>query len=378
MLFARLQRAGGTGAVICAAALLTLGLIILYSSSAYARDAHGDALIFLKRQLQWLAFGTVCAFLATAVPLRWWRRCWLPLCLLAVALLGACFIPGIGMSLNGSRRWIRVASFSFQPSELAKIVLVVVTAHFLARPNRWLGLSAPLRATLLILPLVALVLIEVDLGTATLLFCTFIALLFLSGVKLRWLTLFFAVLAIGIAVLAVRMPNRFQRLTAFMDPERYAEGAAWQQNQAKVAFGTGGTTGLGLGAGRQKLQYLPYAHTDFIFPVIGEELGVRMTLAVTLAFFLLGASALLLGRSSPYSFHKLLCGGIAVLLLLQAGINIAVTTSLAPNKGMPLPFISAGGSNLCSALVLLGLLLRVQRDIRTENDSSETRPPVED
>ncbi len=356
----RLQRKGAYGALICAAALLTIGLIVLYSASAYARDAHGDSLAFIKRQLMWMVIGGFAGLVACLLPLRIWRRIWIPLVLVTLATLALCFVPGFGQRLNGSSRWIRLGPVGVQPSEFAKLVVVLVGAHFLALPSKS-RLAGPLKVLLMVLPMVALILAETDLGTSILLLGTMFFMLFAHGLRLIWIGIGVAVLASAVTYVAIKNPNRLDRIVAFVDSER-KDGTNFQQDQGRQAFASGGLTGVGLGSGRQKLQYLPYAHTDFIFPVIGEEMGLRATLAVTGAFFLLGAFAFLQGRGVTDPYAKMLCVGIGSLVLLQAAINIAVTTSLMPNKGMPLPFISAGGSNLCAFLFLLGVLVRVARE----------------
>lgn len=358
---ARLQRNGSLAALAFVAALLTLGLIMLYSSSAYARDAKGDSFFFLKKQLEWLALGVVVCAGVIMTPLRLWRKFWLPLTLVTLVLLVLCITPGIGSKLNGSMRWIRFGGISLQPSELAKICTIIVSAHFLAKSDEW-GWKAIVAMALAVGSMVGLILLETDLGTSALLLLTAFTLLFVNGIRWYWIVVIVGLAVAAVAFVAISKPDRIRRITAFLEPGKHAEGANYQQQQGLIALGSGGLTGQGLGSGRQKHQYLPYAHTDFIFPVIGEELGLRGTLAVTAGFFLLGAFAFLQARALTDPFAKLVCVGVGALLLIQAGINIAVTTALMPNKGMPLPFISAGGTNLVACLVLVGLLLRARRE----------------
>lgn len=361
-MLARLQRNGAVASLFCVAALLTLGLIMLYSASAYAKDANGDQFFFLKKQAAWLVLGLTCAGVALLTPLRLWRKLWIPLTLLTLLLLALCLVPGIGMKLNGSMRWVRLGPFSFQPSELAKITTIVASAHLLALSDRWRWKS-PLATIAVVGAMVGLILLETDLGTSALLLGTAFLLLFVNGLRWYW---FVGIIALGItavAFVAVRMPNRMLRVTSFLDAEKHSDGSFYQQYQGLIAMGSGGLAGVGLGASRQKLHYLPYAHTDFIFPIVGEELGLRGTLAVTAGFFLLGAFAFLQARALTDPFAKLVCVGAGGMLMIQASINIAVTTALMPNKGMPLPFISAGGSNLCACLLLVGLMLRAWREM---------------
>lgn len=375
-MLARLQRNGSLAALACAAGLLTLGLIMLYSSSAFARDANGDPFFFLKKQVAWLVLGLVFCGVTTLVPLHVWRKLWIPLTLVTLVLLGLCLVPGIGLKLNGSMRWVRLGPLSFQPSELAKITTIIVSAHFLAMSERWRWKS-PLAVIGVVGVMVALILLETDLGTSALLLGTAFLMLYVHGLRWYWIVAVLALCASAVAFVAIRNPNRLQRVTAFLELEKEGaeptkgegaktsqnQGTNYQQNQGLIALGSGGLTGVGLGASRQKLHYLPYAHTDFINCIIGEELGLRGTLAVTAGFFLLGAFAFLQARALTDPFAKLVCVGVGSLLLIQAGINIAVTTALMPNKGMPLPFISAGGSNLCACLLLIGLLLRARREM---------------
>jgi cell division protein FtsW len=343
--------------------MLVIGIVMLFSTSAFAKDAHGDVYFFVKRQAMWLGVGlVVCAF-ATLTDYHFWARTWWIWFSLAVVTLALCYVPPIGMRINGSRRWIGLFGFTFQPSELAKIAAVFFLATWFARHEKASGKIV--HGFLIPLSVVAILCVlivgEVDLGTTALIGATAFMLMFIAGTNPALLG-FLSMLGVSaIIFVATMMPERMDRLTAFMNPEMHKEGAGLQQFQSLVALGSGGMEGLGLGQGRQKMAYLPYAHTDFIFPMIGEELGLRVTLLVVFLFVVIIVCGTLIALHAKDRFGLLLGSGIVSLLALQAAMNIGVTTSLLPNKGLPLPFISYGGSNLAACLFSIGLLLSIYR-----------------
>ncbi len=349
--------------VLSVAALVSIGMVMLFSASAYARDSHGDVYFFLKRQSVWLAIGTVACVLATLTDYHYWSKAWAPLFAVAAVLLALCFVPHIGLRLNGSSRWVRLGPLVFQPSEVAKLAAIVALAwwftKFEARSAQFLhGFVFPM---MLIGVLMLLVVREEDLGTTLLIGATMVAVMFVAGSNPIYMTLL-ALAGFGaILFLATHMTERMARLDAFFDLERTKEGAGLQQWEALKALGSGGLFGLGLGESREKMQYLPYAHTDFIFPIIGEELGLRATLLIVLSFLLVTLSGTLIALQARDRFGMLLGFGLVANIALQASVNIGMTTALLPNKGMPLPFISAGGSNLCLCLLFVGVLLNIYR-----------------
>ncbi|HEY2568820.1 MAG TPA: putative lipid II flippase FtsW [Candidatus Udaeobacter sp.] len=343
--------------------LLVIGIVMLFSTSAFARDSHGDVYFFIKRQAIWFGIGlTICVF-AAIVDYHFWQRTWWLWFAIALVALALCYFPHIGMRLNGSRRWIGLGPLTFQPSELAKLAAIVFLAAWFARheePGRNLlsGLIVPLA---IIGVLAGLVLAEVDLGTTALLGTTAFAVMFVAGANPLWL----GVIAFGglgtLLLVATRISERMGRLAAFLHPQNYKDDAGLQQMQALIAWGSGGMEGLGLGNGRQKMLYLPYAHTDFIFPIIGEELGLRFSLLVVFLFVVIIVCGVMIALHSKDRFGLLLGCGVVSLMALQAAVNIGVTTSLLPNKGLPLPFISYGGSNLVACMFGIGLLLNIYR-----------------
>jgi cell division protein FtsW len=343
--------------------MLVIGIVMLFSTSAFARNSHGDVYFFMKRQLVWLGIGLVVCTAAALVDYHFWQRTWWIWFGLALVTLALCFVPHLGMRINGSRRWVGVGPFTFQPSEIAKVAVVFFLAWWFARYEKGAGriLQGFVYPFAIVVTLLLLIVMEVDLGTTALIGATMFVIMFVAGthpVLLGFLSLSGVA---GILFVATHMSERMGRLSAFMDPERFKDDAGLQQMQALIAWGSGGMEGLGLGNGRQKMAYLPYAHTDFIFPMIGEELGLRVSLLVVFLFVVIIVCGMMIALHAKDRVGLLLGCGIVSLLALQAAVNIGVTTSLLPNKGLPLPFVSYGGSNLAACLFGIGLLLNIYR-----------------
>ena len=348
--------------------LLVIGIVMLFSTSAFAKDSHGDPYFFLKHQSVWLGVGLAICIAAALIDYHFWQRTWWLWLGVAAITLVFCFVPHIGMRINGSRRWIGFGPIGFQPSEIAKLAAVFFLAWWFARfesrtRNVIFGFLVPLVATGL---LASLIITEVDLGTTALIGATTLVMMFVAGTNAILLGAFSASALGGFIFTATCMPERMSRLLAFLHPENYKQDAGLQQMQALIAWGSGGMEGLGLGNGRQKMLYLPYAHTDFIFPMIGEELGLRVSLLVVFLFIVIIVCGMMIALHAKDRFGMLLSCGIVSLLALQAAVNIGVTTSLLPNKGLPLPFISYGGSNLVACLFGVGILLNIYRQAKLE------------
>ena len=348
--------------------MLVIGIVMLFSTSAFARDAHGDVYFFIKRQALWLGIGLVVCSAATLIDYHFWQRTWWLWFVVALGTLALCFVPHLGMRINGSRRWVGAGPVTFQPSEIAKIAAVFFLAWWFARfekrsGNLIYGFAIPLTIIALLL---SLIITEVDLGTTALIATTAFVIMFVAGTNSILLGALSVSAIVGLLFVATCMPERMGRLLAFMHPENYKQDAGLQQMQALIAWGSGGMEGLGLGNGRQKMLYLPYAHTDFIFPMIGEELGLRVSLLVVFLFIVIIVCGMLIALHAKDRFGMLLGCGIVSLIALQAAVNIGVTTSLLPNKGLPLPFISYGGSNLAACLLGIGILLNIYRQARLE------------
>ena len=343
--------------------MLVIGIVMLFSTSAFARDSHGDVYFFIRRQAIWLGIGLAVCTVAALIDYHFWQRTWWLWFGLAFIALALCFVPHLGMRINGSRRWVGLGQFGFQPSEIAKIAAVFFLAAWFSRYEK--ATSSLLRGFVLPLAIVtlllALILTEVDLGTTVLLGATAFVVMFVAGVNPMLLSVVSLAGVGGILFLATQISERMGRLAAFLDPQRFKQDAGLQQMQALIAWGSGGMEGLGLGNGRQKMLYLPYAHTDFIFPIIGEELGLRVSLLVVFLFVVIIVCGMMIALHAKDRFGLLLGCGVVSLLALQAAVNIGVTTSLLPNKGLPLPFISYGGSNLAASLFGIGLLLNIYR-----------------
>src|SRR5213592_767270 len=343
--------------------LLVIGIVMLFSTSAFARDSHGDVYFFIKRQAMWFGVGLVVCIFAALTDYHLWQRTWWLWFAVALVVLALCYVPHIGMRLNGSRRWIGWGPITVQPSELAKVTVIFFLAAWFSRyekTDRKLLLGFILPLAIISLP-AALVLGEVDLGTTALIGTTAFVVMFVAGANPLWLGIVSLTGLGAILMVATQISERMGRLSAFLHPQDFKEDAGLQQMQALIAWGSGGMEGLGLGNGRQKMLYLPYAHTDFIFPMIGEELGLRVSLLVVFLFVVIIVCGLLIALHAKDRHGLLLGCGIVSLLGLQAAVNIGVTTSLLPNKGLPLPFISYGGSNLAACLFGIGLLLNIYR-----------------
>jgi cell division protein FtsW len=348
------------------AGLIALGLVMLFSTSAFAEESKSDMYFFVKRQGMWLCVGLVVAMVASFVDYHFWIKYWWAFFAAAALLLVLCFIPPIGLRINGSSRWINLGFGVVQPSELAKIASIFFLAWWFSRTNVSFsafttGLAYPMGILGILMGLIVL---EVDIGNTALIGGTAVAVLFIAGAALRWLGTLICCGLGGIFLVAMNVSERQGRLLAFMHPEKYSLGEGLQQWQALIAFGSGGVDGLGLGEGRQKMLYLPYAHTDFIFPMIGEELGLYATLLTVLAYLLICLCGSLVASNAKDDVGRLLGIGAVIMITLQACVNIGVTTSLLPNKGMPLPFISYGGSNMVVCLFLIGLLVNIHRQGR--------------
>jgi cell division protein FtsW len=344
--------------------LLSAGVVMVYSASAIvAAERFQDPHLFLKKQVFWALLGAGGLWLALRVDYRRLERWVLPTLVVAVVLLVAVLIPPIGQAINGTRRWIRLGPVSFQPAEPAKLALVLYLAAFLARKRDALenfrrGLLPPL---LVSGALAALVLLQPDLGNCVTLVALTFVLLYLAGSPLRHLAWVLAP-ALPLVALAVWVaPYRIRRVTAFLDPWSDPRGSGFQMIQSWLAFGNGGLVGQGMGASRQKLFYLPEAHTDFIFAIVGEELGFVGAVGVVLLFAVLVWRGLRVGLRAPEPFGAYLALGITLLIATQTLVNLGVVTGLLPTKGLPLPFISFGGSALVVTLTSTGMLLNISQ-----------------
>jgi cell division protein FtsW len=346
--------------VVCCIGLTILGLTILFSASASFKQGP---YFYLYKQLIGVAGAALLCFVASRVNLDYARRYSWWIAGLALFLLLLVLIPHLGLSVKGSRRWLGYGSIRVQVSEFAKLALVFCLAHYLALNQTRIGeLSRGFLYPLALIGAFAgLIILEPDFGTAALALVIGLTLLFLAGAKWRYILPTIAVAVLVFTVLIIHNPNRLRRFVAFLDVEGNKQGGTYQLYQALAAYAAGGTDGAGLGQGRQQLNFLPEAHTDFIFAVVGEELGLWFTLGVVVVFAIIFVAGMVHLRRAPNLFHFLLVTGCLLLICLQAIVNLGVVTGVFPTKGMSLPFISAGLSNLLLMGLLLGIVLNTQR-----------------
>lgn len=344
--------------------LLCVGVQMVQSASLTSRPSEQDT-VFLGRHLTYLALSLGCAWIASKVSASWLQDNAIRLYGVLLFLLIILLVPGIGSRINGAQRWLRFAGLSIQPSELGRIIMPILAASILIRQRASGGFRlTTVPATLLPIAVAApLVAIEPDLGATVFLVTGYVLTLFLGGWPLRYFITCVCCILPAAASLLILRPYQMQRISGFLDAWRDVSQAPWQVRQSLMSIGSGGLEGTGIGGGWQKLSYLPEANTDFVFAVIGEELGMLGTLAVCfvwIAVFLTGRSVL---RHLPRnSFEWILGTTLLVQLLLQAMANIAVVTALVPPKGVPHPFISYGGTNLMVSLVAVGLIVGMSRN----------------
>jgi cell division protein FtsW len=360
------------------AAIVLLGLVMVTSASmSIAGEDSGQPFYFLERQLLLTLIGLGCAALLFAIPSAVLERAAVPLFALGVVLLILVLIPGLGHAVNGSRRWLRFAGANFQVSELARVLVLIYIASYAVRREAELresltGLAKPLA---LLCCVSALLLAEPDFGAATVLFATGFGLLFLAGARLRYVIGMTVIAAAGFAALAVSSSYRVRRLTAFLNPWADPFNSGFQLTQSLIAIGRGQWLGVGLGDSVQKLFYLPEAHTDFLFAVLAEELGlagVLLTLGLFLALIWRSFHIARLAADAGLKFPAYLAAGFGLWIGIQAFINIGVNMGVLPTKGLTLPLMSYGRSSLIVALAWTGLLLRVYHEASAKQRGSAT------
>ncbi len=358
-----------------AASLALFGAMMVYSASAMfalKETESGSQFTYFYKQIGFTLIGLVAMFVVSRIDYHIYQKAWVVYGALALTTILLAAVFGFP-EINGARRWIRFSGFSFQPSELAKVALPIFLAYFLTKKEDRVG---ELGST--VLPCIAglallggLVFLEKDLGTTIVLCAIFSAVYFAGGARLTHIASVAALMVLGGAGAIFFAPWRVARLMAFMDPFKYADDEGYQVVQSLYAIGSGGVLGEGFAKGHQKLFYLPYPYSDFIFSVVGEELGLVGTLAVVIVFGLLlwrGARAAVL---APDRFGMLLGIGVITGIIVQALFNISVVTSILPAKGIPLPFISYGGSSVVVTLIGVGILLNISKFARSEAPRAE-------
>lgn len=348
--------------------LCVFGVVMVGSASEVTSIAtYGSPWAILLREVMWMAIGLVVLVVTCKVDYRRWRRFGVPLLIVSVVLLLVVLVPGIGVSAGGSSRWIGFGQFRIQPSELAKLALAVFGADLVARREQRGGDHRTIIGPLLLVAALAggLVLLQPDMGTALVLACMTLALLVASGVSMRPLVKVGGGLVVLAVIVGLIEPYRRARLLSFLDPTAHAKGSGYQVVQSLIGLGSGHVFGLGLGSSHEKWGLLPNAHTDFIYSVIGEELGIVGAIAVLVALGAFAWFGLRAAQRSPDRFGALLSVTLVAWIASEAFINIGAVVGLLPVTGIPLPFISFGGSSLVITLAAAGMLVNVaRREIR--------------
>ncbi|MFH1552613.1 MAG: putative lipid II flippase FtsW [Candidatus Omnitrophota bacterium] len=344
--------------------LIMIGIVMMYSSSAvYAHGNYDDSMYFAKRHLVYLTAGLVVAILCMAVPVGKIADSARGVMVFFLILLVIVLIPGIGREIAGARRWIRFFGVGFQPSEMAKIALIIYLADLTSRKRHLMqnfkyGFLPPF----FIIGLTGgLVLMEPDMGTSVSIFFIGLAILFVSGARLRHLAFITMGILPALGLAVIYEPYRLRRMLTFFNPWKDARGSGFQLIQSFIALGSGGLLGVGLGQSKQKLFYLPESHTDFIFSIIGEELGFLGSAAVLVLFAVLIWFSLRISFKLRDYFASRVVLGISVMIAFEVIVNIGVSTGMLPTKGLPLPFVSYGGSSLVSHLAAAGLIFNMAR-----------------
>jgi cell division protein FtsW len=378
--------------VVLIVLLILIGLTAVYSSTSVispslqqkgkALSSSIDQFSYLKKQFFTVLIGIVALFMASKVPLHYLKKMVIPILAISFIFLLLVF-TSLGISAGGARRWLRLWPSSFQPSELVKLSMVIFLAWYMSRASynkeKFLSFLIPL---LVMAAFQVVFLKQPDFGATMSLAVLTVAMLFLSGIRLRYLCSL-GLVAIPILIKLISEPYRWKRVVAFLDPWKDPQGSGFQLIQSFIAFGSGGLQGVGLGESKQKLSFLPEVHTDFIFSLIGEELGFIGAAVVVTLFFCLFIRGFMIARKVEEPFAYYLASGISLMIAIQSVFNFAVVTGLVPTKGLPLPFISYGGSSLVVSMVAAGLLLNVSRFREAAKQGHEiyhvrSRPPEDE
>jgi cell division protein FtsW len=364
------------------AIILVVGLVMVASASITLADKlTGNPFYYLERQLGYAAIGIVLGIAAYSLPLPWWQRSNFLLLVLALALLSLVLVPGIGRHVNGSIRWVVLGPFRLQVSEPARLLILIYIAGYCVRRRTQLTtqFSGSLKPMVVVALAALLLLAEPDFGAAMVLIATTMAMLFFGGARMRDFAIFALLGALGFIVLAVASPYRLERITGFLHPWSHPFDSGFQLTQSLIAIGRGGFFGVGLGESVQKLFYLPEAHTDFLFAVLAEELGLLGCLGVLVLYFIFTWRAIVIARQAANKgimFGAYLAFGLGLWIGLQAFINMGVNMGVLPTKGLTLPLMSYGGSSLIVVCAAVGLILRVDRETRMGRSWLEQKTPA--
>ena len=354
------------------------GLLILSSASAHFSDSiYGNPSAIFNRQFFYFILGIIGLFACFFVPLNFWSAYDRLFITFGILLLFSVFIPGIGIEVNGANRWIRIAGFGLQPSEIMKFLSILYISCYSVRrvkeiQTHWLGFFRP---ALIIVSIISIILIQPDLGSSAVIFISVLGILFVAGVKIQQFLVVALLGVIAITMMIIFVPWRWERIISFIDPWSDPWGSGYQLTLSLMSIGRGDWFGVGLGQGLMKMGYLPDAHTDFIFSVIVEEIGILGGFAIIALLFGLSFRIFFIGRESLLRknfFGFYFSFGVALLLGLHTFINVGVSSGLLPTKGLTLPLISGGGTNLIIVFLMIGLILRIDY----ENKNSMPIPMI--
>lgn len=341
--------------------LVALGIVMTYSTSAiYAQHVYQHQEYFLIRQLFYAFLGTLMMLAALSIPMEFWQRHARVMMLLSIFLLMLVYVPVIGRSGGGAQRWLHLGPLNFQPAEFAKVAVCIYLADYLTRKIRIVktGNSLIFLPPLILIGMICLLtLLQPDLGSTGFILLLVFAMFFLTGLNMRYVVAVLAVIAPAFYFLVLKVPYRAARVTAYLNPWDDPQGSGFQIIQSFLSFATGGVQGVGLGQGIQKLFYLPSSHNDFIFSVIGEELGLVGLVVVLLLYGALFVCGIMMAERARRDYDRLLILAFTLMIVLQAIVHMLVTTGLIPTKGLPLPFVSYGGTSILFNLMAVGLLL---------------------
>jgi cell division protein FtsW len=348
--------------------LLITGILMVYSASnAFSREQFSDSLHYLKKQLLYCCLGLALMLCAMMVDYRIYQRITWIMLAVSFILLILVFVPGIGIKIGGSTRWIKIGKFTFQPVELAKLTLIIYMARFLSQKDEYIeSFKRGVLPFLIIISIyLGLLCAQPDFGSAILIILLAFLMLFIGGARIYHLVALGSVAVVFMIIGVLLAPYRIQRILTFLDPWKDQEGSGYHIIQSLYAFGLGEYLGTGLGGSVQKLHYLPTPHTDSIFAVIGEELGIVGASIVVILFMIVVWRGIHISLATEDRFGNLLAVGISCLIGIQAIINIGVATDSLPSKGITLPFISFGGSSLLLSLISIGVLLNISKNRTT-------------
>ncbi|WP_052250384.1 FtsW/RodA/SpoVE family cell cycle protein [Methylacidiphilum kamchatkense] len=350
--------------VAIALTLLSIGIVALFSASGkFVLEKESQISSLMLRQFLWIAIGLFSCLVFSLIDYHKLLQLSIWLLILGFFLLILCFVPGIGHKVHGSSRWISIGGFNVEPSEFSKIFISLFFAHILSNAKKTgpFFMSPFFTAFVTVGLFVSLLIVSGDLGSSLLYFMVFVLFLYLGGISLKWILPILGSGILIVLVIALLMPERRSRLLAFLAMDQDKEGKSYQVWQSLIALGSGGISGLGLGNSRQKMFYLPESTTDFIFPIIGEELGLWATLLIVGLYLSFILTAGWISLFAPDKEGLMIGTSLTSLIGMQTLANLGVVTGLLPNKGFPLPFISYGGSNLVFCLMSVGVLLNIHR-----------------